>query len=757
DFKRPGIQTFRGHLIEIDIDPLLGKQLQELSSRHSATLFMSLLTIFKILLCRYTGQTDLIIGTPVAGRDHTDLYNQVGFFVNMVALRTTVNSHDSFADLLERIKQVILNGYAHQAYPFDMLIDELALPRDMSRSPLFDVVVGMETPGLVNNQPELEELTVQKFDREHLVSRYDCTLIFKEGEKGISIAMEYNTALFRQETIGKLLEHYIRLTAAVVAAPGKPISALQMLSEQEEREQLVGYNNMEVDYEVSGTLVDLLEGQLNRSPESVALEFAGNRLSYAELHERSNRLGHCLREQYGVGRNDLVGLMTDRSDQMVTAILGIVKSGGAYVPVDPDHPASRRDYILERSGVKVIVTEEKYRSALEQKGYRCIIQSELSRYSVTSLPVINHPGDLAYVMYTSGSTGNPKGVEIEHHSVVNFLKSMQQQPGISAADRLLAVTTYSFDISVPELLLPLVSGATVIVLRREEVQDAVLLGRRIRETGATLLQCTPSMWQMLLEGGWPGNRQIKALSGGERLSKALAGRLLEKVKELWNMYGPTETTIWSACRRISRDEEAVSVGWPIGNTEIYLLNKDLQLLPGGISGDLYIGGEGLARGYRGQPQLTAEKFIAHPFRTGARLYATGDVGRRLADGSIEFLGRSDEQVKIRGYRVELAEIEHVLLKHPSISAAVVITAQAEDGTNYLVSYVVLSGLVTATELRLYVKASLPDYMVPVYFITLNELPVSSNGKVDKKRLPPPGQSQSLGLNTGYVAAATPLE
>jgi amino acid adenylation domain-containing protein len=757
DFQRPVIQTFRGHLVEIDMDPLLCKQLQQLSSAHSATLFMSLLTIFKILLYRYTGQTDLVIGTPVAGREHTDLYSQVGFFVNMVALRTTVNAHDSFAGLLEKVKQVILNGYAHQAYPFDTLVDDLALPRDMSRSPIFDVVVGMEAPVLEKGQPALDGLMIKKLEQEHLVSKYDCSLTFKESEKGIHMSMEYNTALFKKETIDRLLEHYVRLTAAIIAAPGKPINTLRMLSEQEEREQLTGYNNMEVGYEVSGTLMELLETQLSRSPQSVALEFEGTRLSYTELHERSNRLGHCLRAQYGVGRNDLIGLMTDRTDEMVTAILGILKSGGAYVPVDPDHPASRRDYILERSGIKVIVTEEKYRSQLEQKGYRCIVQSELSHYSTTNLPVINHSGDLAYVMYTSGSTGNPKGVEIEHHSVVNFLKSMQQQPGIGASDRLLAVTTYSFDISVLELLLPLVSGATVIVLRREQVQDAVLLGRKIAATGATLLQCTPSMWQMLLEGGWTGDPKLKALSGGERLSKALAGRLLEKVKELWNMYGPTETTIWSASRCIRHAEEAVSLGWPIGNTEIFLLNKDLQLLPTGISGDLYIGGEGLARGYREQPQLTEEKFIAHPFRAGARLYATGDVGRRLADGSIEFLGRSDEQVKIRGYRVELAEIEHVLLKHPLINAAVVVTLAAEDGTNFLVGYVVLSGPVTATELRLYVKEVLPDYMVPGYFITLNELPVSSNGKIDKKRLPALGESHELGLNTGYVAPTTKTE
>jgi amino acid adenylation domain-containing protein len=763
DFPRPDIQTFRGDMLESLLDEELSIKVRQLSSRYNSTVFMTMLALFKVLLYKYTDQPDIIVGMPVSGREHRDTFDQVGFFVNMVALRTKLEGDAPFLTVLEKVKAEVLNAYFHQSYPFDMLVEDLRLPRDMSRSPLFDITVNMETPVLKEKgEQTTEDLLIEKAKRKHVVSKYDLTLTFKDTGTVLGIAVEYNTSLFPPETIQRMLGHYMRLLEAVVSDPLLTVNNIRILSADEEQAQLHDFNSTAFEYDRKLTIPRLFERQVLLSPEKTALVSGSLQLSYSELDIRSGRIAQYLRSRHGVGRNDLVGLMLGRSEHLLSGILGILKSGGAYVPIDPDHPSARIDHILESSGIKLILTDGHYAAGLQERGYQIAVLSgdnrDLWTEAVTGTGAGNEAEDLAYVMYTSGSTGRPKGVEIRHGSVVNFLLSMQQAPGITAADRLLAVTTCSFDISVLELLLPLVSGATVLLLDRETIRDGLALCRSLTHLRPSMMQCTPGMWQMLLESGWQGDRQLKALCGGERLSEELCTQLLEKTGELWNMYGPTETTIWSSTVQLSSGGGSPVIGHPIANTQIYILNGSGGVQPIGLAGEICIGGAGLARGYKDQPELTAEKFIYQRLGTETvRLYRTGDMGKWNADGSISFLGRKDEQVKIRGYRVEPAEIEHAILRHTHVRSAAVVAERRPGGDTSLVCYVVLSEPVSGAALQDHLRGQLPDYMVPGFFVELSQLPLNANGKVDRKHLKEQEGNDLLSSAVRYEAAGNWVE
>jgi tyrocidine synthetase-3 len=757
--KRPEKQTFKGDRTTHCFDTRLSEQLKSISRQKNASIFMTLLAAFKVLLHHYTAASDIVIGTPVSGRDHAGCYDQVGCFMNMLVIRTGMKADEPFDVLIEKIKTGILNGQRHQSYPFDVLVEELQLPRYVNRSPLFDIVVGMDTNILSrSDDPVMDGLVLEKFTNQHAVSKYDLTCMFRDTSDGISMTLEYNTALYEAATVQMLISQYTVLLHNVVAVPQQCIGDISLLDATATARLLHTYNDTATAYPLEKTLVDLFTAQVERSPLHAAVECNGRVLSYRELAQHAGRLSCTLQQSYHICGGDLVGIMTERSWQMVAGILGILGSGAAYVPIDPDHPDARIRYILEQSKVKVVVTTVRYRDWLEQQGFTTVLISEdgLTADIEVARPGIDSSG-LAYVMYTSGSTGQPKGVEIPHRAVVNFLCSMQSTLQLPAAFRLLAVTTYSFDISVLELLLPLVSGGTVIVLDREHIQNALLLSRSIDAYRPDIMQCTPGMWQMLLDTGWQGDGVMTALCGGERMPEDLARQLLPATGACWNMYGPTETTIWSAMQRITQAADAGSIGKPIGNTSIYILNSRLQLLPEGIAGDIYIGGEGLASGYRDQPTLTATRFTPHPFNASGRIYRTGDVGKWDSNGRIIFMGRSDEQVKIRGYRVEPGEVEQVLQTHAQVKQAVVTAEAGQDGSSYLVAYVVLSGDVTITALRGYAAEVLPAYMVPGYFMVLDKLPMSANGKVDKKSLPAAAGSIVVDNNASYVAATTPLE
>jgi amino acid adenylation domain-containing protein len=518
-----------------------------------------------------------------------------------------------------------------------------------------------------------------------------------------------------------------------------------------------------VEYAAGQTIPALFEAQVQRTPDSVAVIFGDQQLTYRELDQSANRMAHYL-QKCGVRPETIVGICLERSLGMMTALLGILKAGGTYLPLDPTYPKERLVTMLEDSKAPVLVTQRHLLHGLPRRGRHVVyLDSEwqlISREDSAKPPIATSAEHLAYVIYTSGSTGQPKGVQIPHRAVVNFLNSMRHQPGLSERDILLAVTTLSFDIAGLELFLPLSVGARVVLASREEAADGVQLAARMVSAGVTVMQATPATWRLLLDSGWQGNRKIKLLCGGEALTREMANRLLDRCDTLWNLYGPTETTIWSTVARVEPGNGPVSVGRPIANTQIYILDRNLQPVPVGVSGELFIGGDGVARGYLHRPTLTAEKFVSNPF-TGApeaHLYRTGDRARWLPDGNIELLGRVDHQVKIRGFRVELGEIETVLQQFPSVRECVVVAREGASGDRRLVAYLTTYRQITVSlnELRRFLRDKLPEYMVPSAFVTLDKLPLTPNGKVDRRALPEP-EPQRPKLESAFAAPCDGLE
>jgi amino acid adenylation domain-containing protein len=719
DRPRPAVQSFRGRHLPVELPAALTEGVKALALRDGSTPFMVLLAGFEALLHRYTGQEDFLVGSPVANRTRQELEGLIGFFVNTLALRARLGGEPSFDELTGRVRQVTLDAYAHQDLPFERLVEALEPRRDLSRSPLFQVLF------VLQNAPfeplELPELTLEPLELESGTSKFDLSLYLMERPDGpLGGFLEINTDLFEEATAFRMMDHFRTLLESAVASPEARISELALLSEAERRQVLEGWNGAETELpEV--TVASLFREQAKRTPEAVALVQGEERLTYAELDRRSGLLAGWLREQ-GVGPESKVGIALERTPDLVLAVLGVLRSGGAYVPLDPSHPRERLDLILEAARPQLVLT------ALPDLG-------------VEGVPSPAHPAQrardgegssLAYVLFTSGSTGRPKGVQIPQRALVNFLLSMAREPGLDASDTLLAVTTLSFDIAGLELLLPLILGARVELATREEAADAGLLGNLL--SGATVLQATPATWRMLLDAGWEGDGRLKALCGGEALPSELAARLLPRVGSLWNLYGPTETTIWSAVRQVTAGEEGASlaVGGAIANTSLYVLDRRLEPAPVGVPGELCIGGAGLARGYLDAPDLTAERFVPDPFshRRGGRMYRTGDLVRWRPDGRIEFLGRIDFQVKVRGFRIELGELEAALASHPSVRQAV-----AGVRGQSLVAWIV--GDAPARELREHLKGKLPEYMVPSSFVTLDAFPLTPSGKVDRKALPEP--------------------
>ena len=770
DHPRPSVQTFNGTRQSIELTKELTQSLKKLGLDQGCTLFMVLLTAFKIILYRYTGQTDLNVGTPIANRDQDDIENLIGFFINTLVLRTNLSGNPTFQEVLEKVREVSLSAYDHQAMPFEKLVEELQPPRDLSRSPFFQVLFSLQnTP----TQPlELPDLTFETLYAYNGKAKFDLSVYLWEKSAQLSGVFEYNTDLFETETIVRMIEHFQNLLKAASANPNLRVSDLPLLTEREQEQLLVEWNATEKEYPLEKCFHQLFESQAEQTPDSVAVEFHNKSLSYGQLNARANCLAHHL-QKLGVGPDVLVGICVERSLDMLVGLLGVMKAGGAYVPLDPSYPKERLAYMVEDSKPQVLLTQdslcetifegresksEERRAELSENEF----EDNASRSSLHALRVICLDGDwqkiakesksnpetslqstnLVYVIYTSGSTGKPKGVAIQHQTLVNFLNSMSEVPGLSQEDALLAVTTLSFDIAGLELYLPLLVGSRLILASHEVASDGRLLSRLLTESGATVMQATPATWRMLLDSGWSGNDNLRILCGGETLSRELATQLLEKGAGLWNMYGPTETTIWSSVHRLESKEGIVSVGPPIANTQIYLLDKNLQPVPIGIYGELYIAGDGLARGYLNRPELTAKKFVPDGFskQKGARMYRTGDLARYLPDGRIELLGRIDHQVKIRGFRIELGEIEATLAQHTGIDEVVVAVRDNEDdkkAAKILAAYLVSRSKKTPTvsELRHFLQEILPAYMVPTAFVFLKSFPMTPNGKVDRKALP----------------------
>ncbi|HVR97698.1 MAG TPA: amino acid adenylation domain-containing protein, partial [Thermoanaerobaculia bacterium] len=764
DRPRPAVQSAHGARHYFALPDGLSSGVAALGKRQGTTLFMTLLAAFDVLLSRWSGQEDVLAGWPIAGRDRAGLDGLIGFFANMLVLRADLAGEPSFHQLLGRVREAALGAYTHGDLPFEQLVEELQPERHLSHNPIFqvffvlhhvpDAPAGPGLPGLSLSFPSIDNRT----------ARLDLSLSLTDGRDGLAGFLEYNTDLFDGASIERMAGHLVELMIGAVTDPDAAVAALPMLSFEERRQLVEGWNETRAALPAEPTVHALIEAQAARTPEAFALTFETEDLTYAQLNARANRVAHALRRR-GAGPGTLVGIFLERSADMVAALLGVLKSGAAYVPLDPTYPPDRIAYVVEDSGAAILLTEERIRWDLPDVGEAEIVEigkiEGLSAVDTHDPEPLAGPGDLAYVIYTSGSTGRPKGVEVRHGGVVNFLASMARQPGITADDALVAVTTISFDIAGLELYLPLMVGARIALASRETAIDgAALIGLL---DGATVMQATPATWRLLLAAGWDGNPALKALCGGEALPGDLARELAERVESLWNVYGPTETTIWSAVRPVATGYEgntAVPVGRPIANTSIHLLDPRFEPVPVGVVGELYIGGDGLARGYLRRPSLTAERFLPDPFAwdTGTRIYRTGDLARRLPDGEVEFIGRADHQVKVRGYRIELGEIEAALAEHPAVAQAVVVVRPDAAGIAQLVAYLVQAEGKAASvgNLRASLRESLPEYMIPSTFVTLSAFPLTPNGKVDRKSLPAPG-SERPELERELVAPRTPVE
>ncbi len=760
DIVAHGLPSGRGSSVSARLAPHTFDSLQRLSTQHGATVFMTLLACFKVLLARYCGQTDIAVGSPVANRTRLEFESLVGTMVNTLVHRSDLSGELSFVDLLQRIKESTLEAFANQDAPFERLVEELGVDRGASRAPLVQVLFN------VINAPRDRSgwtgITLSSLDYESIAAQFDLGMTVEPGPSG-QVHLAYSTDVFVQATAQRFLASYVDLVDQILANPTRRLCDYDLVG-RTQRADLAHWNETAV-VAAPGLRVDewIAQSAARHAPK-IALRSESGFLSYAELRSRSLRLARHLRA-LGVGRGALVGLCAERSLDMVVAQLAILRAGAAYVPLDPAYPAERLALMAGDAQLALLVTESPLVHLLDWPDHRRVLLDldapAVAARSDDALPpdtaLDAGPDDPAYVIYTSGSTGKPKGVIVPHRAVVNFLVSMAREPGLLPTDVLVAVTTLSFDIAVLELLAPLAVGAQVVLASRDQATDGRTLRSLLESHGATILQATPSSWRLLLEAGWRGSPGFRALIGGESLPLDLAGQLLQRCGELWNMYGPTETTVWSTCWRVTQLESGISIGRPIANTQVHVLDANGHVCPIGVVGELHIGGAGVALGYLHRAELTAERFVADPFRPGAKLYRTGDRGRWRHDGLLEHQGRLDHQVKVRGHRIELGEIEAALANHPRVSQAVVIVREDRPGDVRLVAYVTGTGDPEAPNaLRDHLRGTLPDYMLPQHYVRLDTMPLLPNGKLDRHALPVPAIDAAYPRSTAEDTPQTPL-
>ncbi len=690
DRPRPPVQSFRGALKQISLSRELTTKINDLNRREGVTMFMTLLAAFKTLLHRYSRQDDIVVGTSIANRNWIEIEKLTGFFVNTLPLRTRFSGNPSFRELLKRVRDVSLVAYAHQDLPFEKLVEELQPGRDLNHQAVFQVMFILQNAPLTSL--ELPGLTVELLQVHNGTSKFDLLLSMIEQEGELHGALEYSTDLFEEATIDRMLRHFKTLLEGAVEQLDTPVSELPLLTPEERQELLYDWNSSLAPLPTENCVHEFFETSVARFPKKIAVRFEDESLTYEELNGRANQLARYLSKQ-GAGPGAVVSICVERSIDMLVAVLGVLKSGAAYLPLDPGHPPQRTCDILADAHVSLHLTNKKLKAeTVDPIVKRVYIDADAEMISLESQANLSVPASrssLAYVIYTSGSTGKPKGVLISHGAVTNFLRSMSIEPGMTEADVLFAVTTLSFDIAGLELLLPLTVGGSVVIAGRETVADGTMLRQQLARYQPTIMQATPATWRLLIEAGWEGSDRLRILCGGEALPAELARELNKRGRQLWNMYGPTETTIWSTVDKIDSSEAKITLGRPIANTQVYLLDSNLEPVPIGVPGELYIGGSGLAYGYHNRPDLTAERFIPDHFADspGARLYNTGDLARYLPGGRIEYCERLDHQVKIRGFRIELGEIESVLQQHPAVADSAVTVRVDSKGEKSLVSYV----------------------------------------------------------------------
>ncbi len=771
DHRRPQTDLFHGRRSKITVPRQLVAGLEQLSQKHDVTLFMTLLAAFNVLLARYTGTDDIVIGSPSANRSRSELSQLIGFFVNNLVLRTDLSGNPSFSELLGRVREVTLRSYEHQDVPFDELVHALRPERSLEHTPLFQVMF------ILQNFPfeelELAGVICTLMELEVQTARFDLTVeVFPRGGE-LHAYFDYNADLYDPETIERVQQHYLAILGSVVADPQQKLASVPLLSAAERQKLLVDWNQTEAQIPDSLCFHQKFEAHARATPDRVAAMAGEDSITYRELDERASYIAEVLKSR-GAGPEKLVAIYLERSLDLVAGMLAVAKSGAAYVPLDPAYPKGRIANIFEDAKLLLVLTTRHLLPGLPEEQVEAICLDDLDELEAESARMreASPSGgnitqqNLAYVIFTSGSTGRPKGVQIGHRALTNFLESMRKEPGLTSDDVLLAVTTVSFDIAALELLLPLYTGATVCLALQPGNPEILL--EDIERYRPTVMQATPATWKLLIAAGWKGDAGLKILCGGEALDTGLARSLLVRSKTLWNMYGPTETTIWSAVLRVEEaGTAAIPVGRPIQNTSFYVLDAYGQPTPQGVAGELWIGGEGLARGYLNRPDLTEERFIPSPFsgstfdansgQTGGRLYRTGDLVRYRPDGTLDFFGRMDHQVKLRGFRIELGEIENELRNCPGILDAVTVLRE-EQGDKLLVGYLACGdGEPPAVSVvRDHLRETLPEYMVPAAFVFLAEFPRLPNGKLDRGALPHPERATGEG-KLDFVAPAPGLQ
>ncbi len=753
---RPAIKTYNGH----SINQLIGKDLSirfsKLLAESGATLFMGLLAVVKSLLYKYAGSEDIITGSPVAGRNHIDLENQIGFYINTLPLRTKIDSKDSYKDILRKVRQTVLDAFDHQVYPFDQMVDELNLQRDMSRNPLFDVMVVlqnaeevMEVLNPLNTRAAAEWESVQAG-----ISKFDLQFDFINDGDGIQLILNYNTDIYTADVISRLAKHFYELLEQVVAAPDMPVLKIDYLTNAERIQLLGTFNNTETPYDETATLVSLFERQVRQNPGKEALVFGNKSFTFRELNQKANQLARYLKANYKIKPDDLVAVHLPRSEWMIISLLGILKSGGAYVPVDPAFPEERVNYIVDDSMCKCILDEDE----LEK------FRSKADSYGVKNFKLVNKPDDLAYVMYTSGSTGNPKGCMLEHKGIVNRLEWMWRYYAFTSEDVILQKTTFTFDVSVWEIFMPLAWGCKMVLCSSEDTYSPDNIIELIQTHAVSCCHFVPGMLKVFMEalsvsaGKWEQISPLRAImASGEALPlKTVQMWYKQSNIPIYNLYGPTEASIDVTYYDTTPASTSIPVGQPIANTYIYILNQEQQLCPVGLPGEICIGGTGLARGYLNKEALTAQKFTANPFRPGEKIYRTGDIGRWMDNGMIEYLGRLDFQVKLRGYRIEAGEIETMIMKYPSVDSAVVVLQSSADEEKVLVAFMMSNTEIDKESLRSFLKEKLPAYMIPDYLEQVDAFPLNSNGKIDRNKLPRIA-GEHLSVAVEYIAPGNAAE
>jgi len=768
DYQRPFLKTYNGGIVGRLFNIELSREIKKMTKENGSTLFMGMLTLVNTLLFRYSGQEDIIIGTPVAGRDHTDLEGQIGFYINTLGLRTRFNKNDNYIQLLEKVKQVTLNAYEYQLYPFDELIDELHLDRNPSRNPLYDVVVVLQNSNI--NQ-EASEVEIDKFNnieiidnirREDVVSKFDLVFNFEEKGNELEVLIQYNSDLYKKETIEQMLSHLENLLKLVVTLPSTPISQLDYLHEQEKKQLLYDFNPATIDFPADKTISTLFEEQVAFNPDKIALIFEDKEISYNSLNEKANRLARHLLKVYKIKPNDFIGIQLERSEWMMISILAVLKAGGGYVPIDPFYPEERIKYMIEDTSIKLLITHSDFLFNLgDFSGTAFAIDLQFDNLEDLSNNIENHSLaiDSAYVMYTSGSTGHPKGVVVSNKNVIRLVKNTNFVD-FSEKNILLSTGSVSFDATTFEFFGMLLNSGTLVLCSQHTLLDSQELSRVIENRNVNMMWVTAGWLNQLIDSNIELFKGLTTLiSGGDKLSPFHIHKLQKQYPdiEIINGYGPTENTTFSLTYKVKNEMYAnIPIGKPINNSLVYILDQQLQMVPVSVPGEIYVAGSGLSKGYLNKPELTAERFIENPFMPGAKMYKTGDIGKWLSDGNISFIGRTDDQLKIRGYRIELGEIENILKQYPGINDAAVIAREDETKDKHLIAYLIGKEDLSVFELKIFLAIKLPVYMVPFHFIRIEEFPLTANGKIDKQLL-----LQIVGIElkieTQYVAPRNNIE